>query len=72
MSDELQKKYEISICPRCGNQFTCTLGINCWCFEKVISEKVRMYIRENYSDCLCEACLDELKETKYLSEEDEK
>ncbi|RHX88065.1 cysteine-rich CWC family protein [Leptospira stimsonii] len=48
-------------CPRCGNRFECGAAIHqCACFTIKLSLKTKEFIRENYDDCLCISCLNEL------------
>lgn len=55
--------HELKICPRCGITFECKVGsINlCQCSAIVLSQEERDYIFEQYSDCLCAACLIEMQ-----------
>jgi len=42
-------------CPRCGSEFQCGLGGDCWC----AAEPVRLPMTGSAAedDCLCPACL---------------
>ena len=44
-------------CPRCNNSFECSHDSNCWCSRYAISHDVRIYLKNNFSDCLCEDCI---------------
>ena len=45
-------------CEKCGKQFSCGESSDCWCAELPnLDEKKRQEIRDEYNDCLCEACL---------------
>lgn len=47
-------------CPRCKAIFDCQHNANCWCSKYIIPEKLRLFLKENYDDCICENCLREL------------
>jgi hypothetical protein len=55
--------YEIKYCPRCLQPFECKSGniTQCQCFEVDVSPKDLELIKEMYDDCVCAACLNELK-----------
>ncbi|MEO0075438.1 MAG: cysteine-rich CWC family protein [candidate division WOR-3 bacterium] len=59
-------QHEIKICPRCQSQFECKLGsINlCQCTAVRLDDTERAYIREQFEDCLCAACLLSLKKER--------
>jgi hypothetical protein len=59
----MDDKYESRECPRCGELFSCTGDLNCWCLDIEIPEYVREYISRYYEGCLCLKCLNELKKT---------
>lgn len=44
-------------CPKCCAEFECLHNLDCWCSKYVLSEKLSLYLRSNYVDCLCENCL---------------
>lgn len=48
------------ICPRCGKEFECVHSIDCWCVTIHLSDRAKANLKENYSDCLCKDCLEEL------------
>lgn len=48
------------ICPRCGASFECQHGKACWCMDVNLTNHVRDVLKNNYSDCLCRRCLEEL------------
>jgi len=50
-------------CPRCGAAFICRPGDigNCSCNQIQISKPEYDYISAKFSDCLCNACLEEMK-----------
>lgn len=56
---EHEKKY----CPRCNILFECKLGsiLLCQCTSVPLNENERSYIREQFDDCLCAVCMNELK-----------
>lgn len=50
-------------CPRCGEAFVCRphdIG-NCQCNQVLISKEEYHYISSKFSDCVCNACLRQLK-----------
>lgn len=51
------------ICPRCKSEFLCYHEniLLCDCSKVNLSEMERAFIAEQYSDCLCMTCLQELK-----------
>lgn len=56
-------KHEEKYCPRCKTQFECKVGsiLLCQCTTVEISEEERNFIHRRYDDCLCAACMKELK-----------
>jgi hypothetical protein len=48
------------ICERCGKTFLCTLDINCWCMTVFINPKVEEYISNQFQDCICQNCIQEI------------
>jgi cysteine-rich CWC protein len=55
-------KYQAIECPRCGEYFTCTYSVHCWCFDIEIPENIKEYIEMNYEGCLCKKCVEHLIE----------
>ena len=47
-------------CPRCNKEFECKHSATCWCSKYSISDNVRLFLKDNFSDCLCEDCLKEI------------
>lgn len=47
-------------CPRCNDTFDCQHNANCWCSRYSLSDKLKSYLKDNYSDCICENCMKEL------------
>ncbi|MBR0196296.1 MAG: cysteine-rich CWC family protein [Paludibacteraceae bacterium] len=47
------------LCPRCGTEFLCLHDdpAICQCAGIELSAQARAYLRANYKDCLCRACL---------------
>lgn len=58
---EHEKKY----CPHCNGLFECKLGsiLLCQCVTVALTEQERMFIKDRYNDCLCAACMKELRAT---------
>lgn len=56
-------KPEIKNCPICGKQFECKVYDikNCQCYGINLNDFQRSYVKENYGDCLCRGCLEEIK-----------
>lgn len=55
-------KHEVKKCPRCGDPFECKPGniTQCQCAGIVLSQELRAYMEQRYSDCLCRKCLEQL------------
>lgn len=47
-------------CPRCNATFECQHSATCWCAKYSLSENLKLFLKDNYSDCLCENCMKEL------------
>lgn len=51
-------------CPRCGNAFHCGAAEpRCDCFELNLSPALRQQLAQQYSSCLCIACLKTLSQS---------
>ena len=50
-------------CQRCSVEFACGLSC-CWCDEITLDAKARTDIRQEFTDCLCRACLEEAQGLK--------
>jgi len=49
-------------CPRCGGGFHCgAQDARCDCFDLQLSEALRQRLSQQYSSCLCLACLRQLQ-----------
>jgi len=48
-------------CERCGKSLVCIGDVNCWCMTVFVPPKVSCYISDNYSDCICNDCINEIK-----------
>ena len=44
-------------CQKCGQAFDCGGLFGCWCWKVKLDAVSRAALREQYSDCLCPACL---------------
>lgn len=46
-------------CPKCKELFVCNHNNirNCHCAEVKLSEKQKAWIKDNFSNCLCNKCL---------------
>lgn len=56
----ISEKYkEMSVCESCGKEFICGATINgCWCFKVKLSEDTRKELKSEFTDCLCQNCLE--------------
>lgn len=56
-------EHEQKYCPRCKNAFECKVGsiLLCQCSTVALSQEQRDYVAARYVDCLCAACLVEMK-----------
>jgi hypothetical protein len=50
-------------CEACGNGFTCSVAMNCWCKSVKIGEAERRDLRGRFRDCLCPGCLETAGQT---------
>ena len=57
--------HELKYCPRCHSAFECKAGtiLLCQCNKVNLSESEKQYIASNYDDCLCNVCIEEIKQT---------
>ena len=46
-------------CQKCGQAFDCGGLFGCWCWKVKLDAAGRAALREQYSDCLCPACLNQ-------------
>ncbi|NLI25409.1 MAG: cysteine-rich CWC family protein [Bacteroidales bacterium] len=44
-------------CPSCGSFFSCNPHGDCWCEEFRIHRKEMIQLMQQYTDCICPACL---------------
>ncbi|MBA2495036.1 MAG: cysteine-rich CWC family protein [Acidobacteria bacterium] len=48
-------------CESCGKEFSCGAKIGkCWCFEVDLKTETSAQLRENFKNCLCQNCLENL------------
>ncbi|MGK2864482.1 MAG: cysteine-rich CWC family protein [Chitinophagaceae bacterium] len=54
---------ESKTCPLCKKNFVCNTEniTECLCYEIELTTEVKAFIKQNYFDCLCIDCLQELK-----------
>ncbi len=45
------------VCARCGTDFLCLHNQDCWCMDYDLTAETLAFLRKNYDDCLCPACL---------------
>ena len=50
-------------CPKCNKKFECQHSANCWCSKYSIPDNVSVYLKDNFTGCLCEDCLKQVIET---------
>lgn len=64
-------QHEAKACPRCGSAFECKAGdiAQCQCYSIQLSLEERAFIEDRYKDCLCAACLLQLKNRYMLFKE---
>ncbi len=52
-------------CSKCGNSFICTNETaGCWCEKVQLNAESLQFLKANYANCLCPACL------KYFEEKE--
>jgi hypothetical protein len=56
-------QHETKHCGRCQAPFECKVGniLECQCYGVALSEEQKVFIGENYGDCLCRSCLEAIK-----------
>lgn len=64
-------RHEAKNCPRCGKHFECKPGIitECQCFGIVVTEELKTFLEQRYTDCLCRSCLQYLQQEQHLFKE---
>lgn len=60
--------HETKNCARCHATFECKPGniSQCQCFETALTMEERIYIEQQFTDCLCNRCLREMKKEYVL------
>lgn len=55
--------HEQKNCPRCDNSFECKPGniTQCQCYGFELSDELKAYLEQQYNDCLCRTCLDNIR-----------
>ncbi|MGF2412477.1 cysteine-rich CWC family protein [Ferruginibacter sp.] len=55
--------HEAKYCPRCNQSFECKVGniAQCQCYGIILSAQERAYINSLFNDCVCAACLQQMK-----------
>lgn len=51
-------------CPRCHATFFCDVREGCWCETVPLDQETLKFLRTNYIDCLCPACLKQFQNHK--------
>lgn len=56
-------EHEKKHCPRCNTSFECKVGsiLLCQCSAVALTQDERDFISGSFTDCLCAACLKEMK-----------
>ncbi len=61
LENEIGKVSDKSICESCGAEFSCGAKIGkCWCFEVELNAETSTELREDFKNCLCQDCLEQL------------
>ena len=62
-----QTKY----CPRCKQAFECKAGniTQCQCYGVELTAALRVFIKQQFDDCLCRDCLLQLQDEFEVAEE---
>ncbi len=56
---------EKAICESCGEEFFCGASVGkCWCFDVELKAETLAELREDFNNCLCQDCLEKLKDKK--------
>ena len=59
MQSANKTKGEPMVCASCGETFGCGAKLEgCWCADVILSEEETAKIANEYSDCVCPACLE--------------
>ena len=55
--------HETKTCQRCKKEFECKAGNigQCQCFGFTITNELKAYLEQRYTDCLCRNCLEYLQ-----------
>ncbi len=56
-------EHEQKHCPKCSSPFECKVGsiLLCQCMTVPLTQEERDFIASKYADCLCAACLKDMK-----------
>ena len=55
MQKILQEK---DMCPKCGNEFSCSKSKSCWCYAYDVNTEVMEKLADEYDSCLCPECIE--------------
>jgi hypothetical protein len=65
MTEKILEKSETKTCESCGRDFSCgAASAKCWCFEVDMSPETLAKLRENFKNCLCQDCLENISKEK--------
>lgn len=70
-NNQLMQKILIKICTRCLKKFECNWQHiqHCNCSKINLSESAKAYIQNNFSNCICLYCLQEIEKAHLLIRE---
>ena len=56
-------QHETKLCGRGEQSFECKVGniLECQCYGVSMSDEEKKFIADNYNDCLCRRCLEDIK-----------
>ncbi|HZK06800.1 MAG TPA: cysteine-rich CWC family protein [Bacteroidales bacterium] len=64
MTNNLHPAPALTLCPRCGKNFTCNPSGKCWCSSVFVPPHKLSELTGKYSSCLCPDCLNEIAQPK--------
>ncbi len=58
----IKQIYMVKECPKCRIEFDCMHNeiFKCHCSRVALNDEALKYIKENFKDCLCNKCLQEV------------
>jgi hypothetical protein len=58
----MYSKYDPKACQRCIKMHICTGTVHCPCYDLEIPGIILDYIASHFDECLCNECMEELKQ----------